>query len=592
MAVEEDAEADGSAQSGPGGSVLQRRLIERLAEVPAFQGMLTVGVRAIYQVPREFEMSLAAIELGPRRVAILYDPNAVTPQLRGSIQALRSRLLAERYSFVEGGDYPCKSEVIRLLTNDYLAKHGGGDGGSAARMRSQARDRFLGWMETAVREGATDLHVRVVGNGRALVQIRVDGELENLRDERGGVYTETEAIESMAWPFNSASAKGSNSSAQWDDKTDLYCMTEPRVVGDKQISLRYQSLRGYAGPKVVARLLNVDTNAPTLSYQQLGYAESQRALLADVAKTQSGFVLFSGVTGSGKTTTQKSFVETHPGNGKLAIYSIEDPVEYPMRGVHQITMQRDVANKARSLQLYNEVAADLMRSDPDIAIIGEIRDSATASAGQQLVETGHMALGTVHAHLLPGIIPRLSNSEIGMSRDVLTNPNILALLAYQALVPNLCRHCCLTAEAAIDAAQEAAGAVDNDGLGEASHIREIVKLIVERFEQPVDRLRFKNNLGCEHCRHRGTSGLSVVAEMIIPDRTWLEFTRHGKDYEAMVHYRQSSDKRFDSKNMTGKTVFEHTLYKALLGQVDPRNCERFDSFKRFEIAPKLASPGR
>ena len=83
------------------------------------------------------------------------------------------------------------------------------------------------------------------------------------------------------------------------------------------------------------------------------------------------------------------------------------------------------------------------------------------------------------------------------------------------------------------------------------------------------------------------TGVTVVAELVLPYRRWLEFTREGRDYEAMVHYRQGSDGHFDTPDMKGKTIFEHTLYKALRGWVDPRQCERFDGFRRFEIAPKL-----
>ncbi|MFX8031949.1 ATPase, T2SS/T4P/T4SS family, partial [Acinetobacter baumannii] len=81
--------------------------------------------------------------------------------------------------------------------------------------------------------------------------------------------------------------------------------------------------------------------------------------------------------------------------------------------------------------------------DPDAVFIGEIRDRASASAAQQIVETGHMSMGTVHAHLVSGIIPRLTNDQIGMSRQVLTAPNMLSLLVYQALGPKNCPHCSL-----------------------------------------------------------------------------------------------------------------------------------------------------
>ena len=571
---------------------VRHAVIERLEALPAFSGLLTRGARGVMRLPKDLEQVLVAIELGPRKAAILYCPVAARtrPDLAKAVSDLRSRLTAAGYLFADSGDFPCAAEVIRLLYADHDAKHGGTSTSGAAadaKVKSAARERFMGWLEIAVREGATDIHVQV-RNGRAEVQIRVDGELELLRDDRGGIYTESEGLEAVAWPFNSASSKGSNSSAQWDPTRNLYCMTEPRTVGDKSVVLRYQSLRGHLGPKMIARILPVDLQAATLSYEQLGYAPSQRKLMRDVANMPSGFVLFAGVTGSGKTTTLKTFIETHPGQGNMAIYSIEDPVEYSLKGTHQIVLQRDLMDPASSMRQYNETVGSLVRADPDIVIVGEFRDLASARAGQQIVETGHMALGTVHAHLISGIVPRLTNEEIGMSRDVLTHPNMVSLLAYQALVPRLCPSCRLGYDDALRQAAERDSASPT-GSDEADLVREVTQAIDERFRAPTSGLRYRNMSGCPACSYRGTKGVTVVAEMLIPDRRWLELTRAGLDYEALVHYREMSDGRFDTADMTGKTVLEHTLFKSLDGTVDPRQCQRFDSLKRFDLAPKRSS---
>ncbi|MDX1668281.1 MAG: ATPase, T2SS/T4P/T4SS family, partial [Limnobacter sp.] len=435
---------------------------------------------------------------------------------------------------------------------------------------SEAALLFKEWVDVAVKERATDIHVQVINN-LAEVKVRIDGDLELLPDRHGGVYTPIQAERAVAWAYNNASGKGSNSNSQFSSKESLYCMIAPRDVRGKRVALRFQSVRGWAGVKVVCRLLYVDLDAPTLSYEQLGYAPSHIDQLVDASNTPSGMILFAGVTGSGKTTTLKTFVETHPENGSDAFYSIEDPVEYPLRGVHQIPVQRDLIDREGSAAKYSEVVSALMRADPGCVLMGEIRDEATAKSAQQIVETGHMACGTVHAHLVSGIVPRLTNEEIGMSRDVLTNPNILTLLAYQALVPLLCKHCSLGVS---DLSEEEP---------ETRRAKSICKKIESRFGLSTESLRFKNTRGCEHCKGRGTKGLTVVAEILTPDRQWLELIRRGEDYKAVMHYRGKSDRRFDTPDMTGKTVFEHALYKAYAGQIDVRNCERFDSFDRFEV---------
>ena len=117
-------------------------------------------------------------------------------------------------------------------------------------------------------------------------------------------------------------------------------------------------------------------------------------------------VLLSGVTSSGKSTSLKSFIETLPGLDQRAIYTVEDPIEYEIAGAHQIEVLRDMASDDETRRRYAEVMRALMRSDPDGVMLGEIRDKLTALFALQIAETGHLAMGTVHAHLISNIIPR------------------------------------------------------------------------------------------------------------------------------------------------------------------------------------------
>lgn len=560
-------ESAGGLNDGAGANTV----ISSYDKVPAHTSVLTVDARMRFPVPKDMERSLLVLECGPNRAIVLYDPAYESRKMAQALRDLKAKIIGEGFKL--DGEYPTKAGVLQQLYVDSVRRRGDEVGGRNQDV-SEARKLFERWIEIAVAERATDIHIEVVASNRAVVRIRVDGELELIRDENGGQYSSSVAMDAMAWAYNLNSGKGSNNQSQFQQSENLYCMMEPRTVRGQLVALRYQSVRGWQGPKLICRLLNVDVNTPTLSYPQLGYERSQEHILQEVARMPAGFVLFAGVTGSGKTTTLKTFIETHPGNGSSAFYSIEDPVEYPLRGVHQIPLQRDLMNQAESAAKYAEVVGALMRGDPDGVLMGEIRDTATALAGQQIVETGHMACGTVHAHLLSGILPRLTNDEIGMSREVLTNPNMLSLLAYQALVPLLCQHCSLTGEEVLAQTKDDA---------ERDHIVQILESTDKRFKLDAGQLRFKHVGGCEHCNGRGTRGLTVVAEMMIPDRKWLQLSRAGMDYEAVMHYRSASDRNFLSSNMDGKTVFEHALYKAMNQRIDPRQCERFDSFTRFEI---------
>jgi general secretion pathway protein E len=544
-------------------------VVSRIGDIPPFTRILsgTDDIRMI-RLPASSRRYFCVIETGLRRAQfVCTDP--VAPDLHLLIITARAALSAENYR-VEPENVICPSDVIEQL-NDFTAPQEPEEPvklGSEEN-KSQSRLLFEHWLSCAVEERATDLHIQVMNN-KAEVKLRIDGELSLLNDESGGVYTSVRAERAVAWAFNNASHRGSNSNSQFTIGENLYCMIEPREVAGRRVSLRFQSIRGATGVKVVCRLLDVSQDQPTLTYEQLGYEFNQITALKRAASLPSGFVLFAGVTGSGKTTSLKTFIETHPDNGRDAFYSVEDPVEYPLKGVHQIPVQRDLLDKAGSALKYSEVIAALMRADPGCVLMGEIRDEATASAGQQIVETGHMACATVHAHLISGIVPRLTDSEIGMSRYVLTNPHILSLLCYQSLVPRLCVHCRLSQQ-------------DCD----PNHAEfKQISAVCEAFERYLDcdssGLLFRNPAGCPQCRNRGTRGLTVVAELFVPDRHWLSLIRERRDQEAIDYYRSFSDGNLSSSDMTGKTVFEHSVSKAMRGIIDPRVCARFENFDLYE----------
>lgn len=301
-----------------------------------------------------------------------------------------------------------------------------------------------------------------------------------------------------------------------------------------------------------------------------GYAPSHLKVLRQAARAGKGLVLISGITGSGKSNTLKLFIEDLPDLEHLAVYTIEDPVEQVILGAHQIEVLRNLADEADTRRRYAQVMKGILRGDPDVCSVGEIRDDLTASSGMQLALTGHMAMATVHAHLLENIVPRLSDKEIGLDRRSLCGHKIIQLLMYQALVPLLCTDCAEPADTAAPKDPEVA---------------ELLPLLRHKFGVATAGLRFKHKGGCKKCRGLGTKGRTLVAEMLQPDRAWLERVRTGDDDAAMLHYRSRSDRNPRSANMSGKTVFEHTLWKALQGWVDPRACNEFDSFEQFEVSP-------
>lgn len=309
------------------------------------------------------------------------------------------------------------------------------------------------------------------------------------------------------------------------------------------------------------------------SLDQAGYAPSQLRLWRLAGRSCAGLILTGGVTGSGKSTTAQLFLETLPGLDRKAIYTVEDPIEYPIQGVHQIEVLRDLGSDEETRRRYARVLQALLRGDPDGVFIGEIRDRMTAGFALQIAATGHLSMSTLHVRMISNMVPRLTDSEMGLSRGALTNPGIVNLLAFQSLVPLVCPACALAPPAAAEADAEVA---------------ELLEILRDKFRVPTGRMRFRNPEGCRDCRQRGTGGRTVVAEMWQPDRRWLQMVRAAEDYEALLHYRSLSDRDFCSANMTGKTVFEHALFKAIEGLVDPRVCNDFEAVERFEILEAAA----
>ncbi len=527
-------------------------------QLPPYQALLTVGAEAVYQLPSSLQDKLIALDCGARQARLVQATMSPADKLalEGTVKAVKGALRARGYGVV--GELVAEPHVLKeILRNAGASGKGGAKGGPM--------QLFERWIALAVPTGATDLHIEVRRN-TAIVRIRVDGRVEPLPDGQEGRYSRKEAVDAIAAGYNST-RKGNNVS-QYNADQFVDCMIDLDLPGTAG-QLRYQNVKGRLGPKTVVRILRTgDENR--IRFDAAGYAASHLRLLRLAGRAGKGIVLLSGVTSSGKSTSLKSFIETLPGLANKAIYTVEDPIEYEIAGAHQIEVLRDIANDDETRRRYAEVMRALMRSDPDGVMLGEIRDKLTALFALQIAETGHLAMGTVHAHLISNIIPRLTNDQIGVSRQALTGPNILNLLVYQALVPKLCRCCALPTSIALR--------VDPDA-------REIEEVMRRRFGLQTARFRWTRPEGCAACQGRGTFGKTIVAEMLQPDRIWLRHVRNNDDDAALQHFRSASNRQFDSPDMTGKTVFEHALYKALQGEIDVRNCEEFDGFERFEILP-------
>lgn len=544
------------------------KVAKKLEEMPIYDAVISGTTKqSALQVPDRFKDSVVVVQAG-RRVYIVADSKLHgSPESTVLFQELRGLLLAKQFEEISVvWAISTLMEQLGRLKNGINPSSINSSGISA---QTETAALFRDWVHYALEENASDIHVEV-RKDKALVRFRIDGALEVMRGENAGQYISSLAQNTVAFVYNKMTDAKSTSGSQFQSNKHMYSMVS-YGEGNLAIKLRCQTISLVNGFDFVARILRTESRQHRLSYRQLGYTESQSKLIEDSMVTTHGLTLISGITGSGKTTTLKTMMQSIPGRSEMKLVSIEDPVEYIIEGVSHTSLQRDVSNEEDSVKVFGEAVKSWMRGDPDIMMIGEIRDSSSGVAALTQAETGHMALGTVHANSAVGIVQRLVSPAIGMDLHALTAPNILSLLIYQALVPKLCPDCKIPIETMPQ-----------------SVISEFRKVAV-KFNVDVWSMCFKKEGGCEACKFRGTKGMTVVAEIIKPDRKFLALLRERREFDAIDYWLSHGDGAYDSDEMKGKTVFQHAFYMALQGLIDPYTPERFEKYEHVElVADRLA----
>ena len=200
------------------------------------------------------------------------------------------------------------------------------------------------------------------------------------------------------------------------------------TMSGRVVDFRVASLPTSHGENVVLRIL--DRQKGIVPLDKLGLEDAQLELLRRMIARPEGIILVTGPTGSGKTTTLYSILN-HINSDGVNIMTLEDPVEYPMTLIRQTS----VADSAK-LDFANGIRA-LMRQDPDVILVGEVRDEDTAEMAFRAAMTGHQVYSTLHTNSAVGAIPRLL--DIGIVPDIMAG-NIIGVIA-QRLVRKLCRTC-------------------------------------------------------------------------------------------------------------------------------------------------------
>ena len=267
----------------------------------------------------------------------------------------------------------------------------------------------------AVERAASDIHFEPEQNFLR-IRYRIDGVLRQIR-----------SLHKTYWPAMAVRLKVMSKMNIAETRAPQDGRISTTMAG-RVVDFRVAALPTSHGENIVLRIL--DRQKGIVPLDKLGLEETQLELLRRMIARPEGIILVTGPTGSGKTTTLYSILN-HINSDGVNIMTLEDPVEYPMTLIRQTS----VADSAK-LDFANGIRA-MMRQDPDVILVGEIRDEDTAEMAFRAAMTGHQVYSTLHTNSAVGAIPRLL--DIGIVPDIMSG-NIIGIVA-QRLVRKLCRTC-------------------------------------------------------------------------------------------------------------------------------------------------------
>lgn len=323
-------------------------------------------------------------------------------------------------------------------------------------------------IKEAFKLNASDIHIDPTPSGLS-VRFRIDGSLHRLPSIHLERHPEiVSRIKILAGLRIDEHRKAQDGRIRFD-----------LIGSDGFVDIRISTAPSYHGESVVLRMLYDKDEA--MSLQSLGFSESNLAKIKRAMGKTGGMILATGPTGSGKTTTLYSILK-ELNTEDASIITIEEPIEYSIHGIRQIQVdygsQMNFANGLRSI----------LRQDPNIIMVGEIRDRETAAIAVNAALTGHLLLSTLHTNDAASALPRLMDMGI--------EPFLLASTFNLAINQRLVKKICLNCRTKFD-------------VGDSQR-----KTLEELLNKSLRDIVFYKGLGCDRCHQSGYSGRTLVAEVL------------------------------------------------------------------------------
>ena len=469
------------------------------------------------------------ILLTTRAVVFVVEPRAKTAAARAY-----SRVIMLFRKYLDENKYRHITISIKKVSEAVFTSY------EEARKRAQSAPVITGGdnnmlstlFNTAIEEGVSDIHIRYRGD-TTIVLFRKNQLLQTREVLDGDVGRRLiTAIFTIG--------QGGGSTKDFSMKQSIDTSFKYPVNASGRHMIRINSRPEERGAKVVARIRDTQDILPLA---RAGYEPAQLKDLKAISSKHQGLTLIVGETNSGKSTTLTTIIADIP--SEYAVCEVADPIEVLLPNVDHFPVSTDDEEEM------NRVQKDLVRQDPNVLVVGEIRSATTAALTSTIAYAGSLVFSTLHAPSVGSSFPRLL--RFGVELDDLQAPNYLNGLVAQYLLPILCVQCRLEKMAA-------PMLTARENLESQFHYESIFK---------GEQIYFRNYSGCSACQNTGVSGITLAAEVLTMGDTIRKMVSKREWYNIEPHMEESGM----------YTKHSHAAKKILDGQFDPHMIEsRIDPF--------------